>query len=223
MSRGPRSTRALEAALPIAYRRGEVMVFEQRAGSCFDFMTRGPAGPAAVRVDRALRIHGTPAKIAADHADVIDRMNSAVLAPGISRELWLRAPWGTMRFFRIEGTTITELDMLGNERIPLVKGALAGKKRPRWRKNRKLSGAVAEPPACGPDTEAPAGTSPPTPGSPSQSAPAAREPAPVRYLRHRAAEMKRKVGGKPGGSPSAGPAASVPDSQAPGGDDHPPS
>lgn len=223
MSRGPRSARALDAALPIAWRRGEVMFFGQRTGSCFDFMTPGPSGPAAVRVDRALSIHGTPAQIAAAHASSIDRMNAAALPPGLSRELWLWAPWGTMRFFRIEGQTITELDMLGNVRQPLVKGALAGKMRPRWRKSRKKSGTPADPPAPGPVPDATAGASSPAPGLPAPAGSTVSEPAPIRYLRRRAAEMKRVKEAGSGAHPPAGPAAMVSGVTAPGGDDHPPS
>lgn len=236
MSRGPRSTRALEAALPIANRRGEVMFLGQQSGSCFDFITPGPSGPVAVRVDRALRIHGTPAGIAFSHAGSIDRMNAAALPAGLTRELWLWAPWGTMRFFRIEGALITELDMLGNVRQPLVKGALAGKMRPRWRKSRKKTGTTAEQSSPGPVPDATAGASPETPGMvrPARDVPAGapspvpgvpapagntvREPAPVRYLRLRAAEMRRKKEVEAGAHPPKGPAA-----MAPGGDDHPPS
>lgn len=224
MSRGPRSLRAIDAAMPVASRRGEVMVFAQRTGSCFDFMTGGPAGQTAVRVDRALRIHGTPAEIAVAHANVIDRMNAAALAPGVSRELWLWAPWGTMRYFRIEGATITELDLLGNIRLPLVKGALAGKKRQRWRKSRNISGTIAGPgPAPGPDDSPVPGKVPQAAGTPAPKTGTGREPAPVRYLRRRAAAMKPKREERPGVSPPPGAPAGLPGCAVPGGDVPPPS
>ena len=84
-----------------------------------------------------------------------------------------------MRYFRVEGEAITELDRLGTVRAPLVKGALAGAMRPRWRKSRKKSGEPAVQPASG------LGQSPVTGSS-------VREPVPVRYLRRCAAEMKCK-------------------------------
>ncbi len=238
LRRGPRSARALDAAMPVAHRRGEVMFFEQRTGSCFDFMTPGPAGPAAIRVERALRIHGSLAGIARDYADTIDRMNAAVLPPGFSRELWLWAPWGTMRFFRIESATITELDMLGSLRAPLVKGALAGKKRPRWRKSRKKTGLPMQPTAAVPEEPltagengpapgmvpaATTGTPSPAPGTPAPTAGIVREPAPIRYLRHRAAEMRRAKEAEPGAHPPTGPAAGAHGNALPGGDDRSPS
>ncbi len=210
MSRGPRSDKALAAAVPVARMRGEVMFFEQRPGTCFDFMTGGPAGPGAVRVERALRIHGSHAQIAADHAGTIDRITAAALAPGIARELWLWSPWGTMRYFRIEGMSITELDLLGNVRAPLVKGARANAMRPRWRKSRKKSGSATPAPAPGPGHPPAAGNHVETAGtavpgtegalqppgtSPQAPAPAGtsgREPAPVRFLRKRNAELQRK-------------------------------
>lgn len=212
MSHGPRSEKAFEAAIPVARMRGEVMFFERRPGSCFDLMACGPAGPSAIRSERALRIHGSPTQIAADHAGTIDRMNAAALPPGISRELWLWCPWGTMRFFRIEGAAITELDMLGNVRAPLVKGALATKKRPRRGKVSKKTASPVFAPGAGPEQQPdtgnlqPAGPAmpgtrdtpqPPTP-SPSPPAPAGssgREPAPARYLRKRNADLRQEKDG----------------------------
>jgi len=209
MSHGPRSKKAFEAAIPVARMRGEVMFFERGPGSCFDLMAWGPAGPGAIRCERALRIHGSPAQIAADHAGTIDRMNAAALPPGISRELWLWAPWGTMRYFRIESTVITELDMLGNVRSPLVKGALANKKRPRRGKSSKKNVSPVSAPRTGPEKQPdtgnllPAGTAEPGAGgipqppttSPSPPTPAGTsgcDPASVRYLRWRNAKLQQK-------------------------------
>lgn len=223
MSRGPRSDRAIAAAEPIARMRGEVMFLEQRPGACFDLLTSGPAGTSAVRAERSLRIHGTLAGIAADHAGTIARINAAALAPGISRELWLWSPWGTMRYFRIESESITELDRLGAVRAPLVKGALAGAMRPRWRTSRKKSGGGALPTGPGPGQSPAAGdplpavpgpeklpgtgSGPQPPGIPGPAPPAGtgeHESAPVRYLRRRAAEMKRQKEEGAGGERSPG-------------------
>jgi hypothetical protein len=223
MSRGKRSERALEAAVPVAMMRGEVMFLEQRPGTCFDLLASGPAGTSAIRVGLALRIHGSPTQIAQDHADAFARVSAAALSPGISREMWLWSPWGTMRYFRIEGEAIIELDRLGAVRAPLVKGALAGAKRPRWRKPRKAGGAAVvpgpgpvQPPAAG-NPLPPAGASMPgpagipqppgTPGpAPAPASSGTREPAPVRYLRHRAEEKKRLKEAQaavPGSAPSS--------------------
>ena len=187
--------------------RGEVMFLEQRPGSCFDIFVSGPFGTSAICVGRALRIHGTAAEIAQERAGMLARMSASPLAPGISRELWLWAPWGTMRYFRLEDAGIVELDFAGAVRIPLVKGALAGAMRPRYRKSRKKSGAGALPP--GPGTgQSPGPDGVPPPGI-SESAPAptgkdVREPAPVRYLRKKAKE--KALAGKPpgGGEPPMG-------------------
>ena len=70
------------------------MFLEKRPGSCFDFLVSGPVGTSAIRVDRALRIHGSLDLIAAEHAGTLARISAAALTPGISRELWLRSPWG---------------------------------------------------------------------------------------------------------------------------------
>ncbi len=216
MTRGRRSDLALAAAVPVARMRGEVMFFEQRPGACFDLFASGPAGSSAIRVDRTLRIHGSPAEIAREHAEMIARISAAALAPGISRELWLWSPWGTMRFFRVEGETITELDRLGAERAPLMKGPLAGTLRPRWRKPRKKSGDAGllpgsgpeqSPaagnllqPASGPEQSPGTGNEPQPPGTPVPgplAGSSVREPAPVRYLKRKAKE-KSQAGNPPG-------------------------
>lgn len=192
MSKGPRSARAREAALPVARMRGEVMFFEQQPGACFDFLVSGPAGNSAVRVDRALRIHGSLAGIATDYAGTIDRISASALARGILREFWLWSPWGTMRFFRIDGTAIIEIDRLGVLRAPLVKGALAGTMRPRLRKSKKKNADAMVSPDPGPEqSPGPAGGSPEL-GAAGPAGKTVKEPAPVRYLKRRAAEMKRK-------------------------------
>jgi hypothetical protein len=220
VSRGPRSERALAAAEPVAWMRGEVMFLEQRPGTCFDFMVSGPAGNSAIRVERALCIHGSLTVIAARHAGTIDRICAAALAPEISRELWLWAPWGTMRYFRIDGTAITELDRLGVVRAPLVKGALAGTMRPRWKKSKKKSGSTGLPPAPGPERSPGTGPGPQQPGTPGTTGKSGREPAPVRYLRRRAAGIKRK---KEGGAGVAAAGEQAPGSIASGEEDNLPS
>ncbi len=217
MTRGRRSDRALAAAVPVARMRGEVMFFEQRPGACFDILTSGLAGTSAIRIERTRRIHGSPAGIAREHAEMIARISAAALAPGISRELWLWSPWGTMRYFRVEGEAITELDRLGAVRSPLVKGPLAGALRPRWRKSRKKSGDAAVPPgpgpgqspaagnllqpASGPGQSPGTGTGPQPPGTPVPApVPAGsglREPAPVRFLKRKAKEKSQE--GNPAG------------------------
>ena len=221
MSRGKRSYRALDAAIPVAMMRGEVMFLEQRPGACFDFLVSGPAGTSAIRVDRALRIHGSLAEIAVYRSETLARISAAALAPGISREFWLWSPWGTMRYFRVEGEAITELDRLGAVRAPLVKGPLAGALRPRWRKSRKKSGSATLQPAPGPGQSSAAGNLqqsvpgpeqspgpadlPRPPGAPGPApAPAGsgvREPAPVRYLRRTAGEKSRAGSPAGGGEP----------------------
>jgi hypothetical protein len=201
MSKGPRSPRALAAAVPVAMMRGEVMFFEQRPGTCFDFIVSGPAGNSAIRVDRCLRIHGSLAGIAADYAGTIARISASALARGILREFWLWSPWGTMRFFRIEGTAIIEIDRLGVVRAPLVKGALAGTVRPRWRKSKKKNAGALVSPDSGPEQNPETAGECQPPGVPVPAGENEKESAPVRYLKRRAAEMKCKREEEAGPSP----------------------
>ncbi|NMB79402.1 MAG: hypothetical protein GYA23_09965 [Methanomicrobiales archaeon] len=229
MSRGPRSPRALAAALPVAQVRGELMLLEKRPGTCFDFLVSGPATTSVIRVDRALRIHGTPAEIASGFSDTISRISAASLAPDISRELWLWSPWGTMRYFRIEGVDITELDPLGNVRMPLVKGACAGAGQFRHKTSRKKTGCPTfplQPSGPAPDTGVamipqPSGIASAAPGPATGSG---TEPAPIRYLKHRAKEMLKETGQKKTGIVSGSvPASDTCGSIASGGESDPPS
>ena len=202
MSKGPRSDRALEAALPVASKRGEVMILEKHPGSCFDFLVSGPPGTSAVQVIRVPHIHGTLAGIAAEHTARIARICAAPLTFGITRELWFWSPWGTMRFFRIAGLPLTELDLLGNVRDTLVKGSGSGSLRSRWRKSRKRSArhSASHIPQPAPDTGEEAQSSGPTEPGPA----GVREPAPARFLRRKAREMA--AAGNNSGSPGDSPA-----------------
>jgi hypothetical protein len=218
MSRGRRSDRARAAAVPVAAMRGEVLFLNRRPDTCFDFIISGPSGTSAVRVGRALRIHGSLLEIAAEYTDTLDRIRAAALTFGMAREFWLWSPWGTMRYFRINGPLISELDLLGNERLPLVKGSLKGTMRPRWRKRGKKSrGRVPE---SGPEECTDPGGDPSAPGSgemtgrvsktgPESETPPApagkivHEPAPVRFLRRRVSAKKDAA--TPAGKAAAGP------------------
>jgi hypothetical protein len=201
----------MEAAIPVARMRGEVMFFEQQPGSCFDFLVSGPAGNSAVRVDRALRIHGSIAGIAADYAGTIERISASALARGILREFWLWSPWGTMRFFRIDGTAILEIDRLGNVRAPLVKGALAGVVRPRCRKSKKKNADAAVLPDPAPEQNPGTAGVSQVPEGAEPAGKTVKEPTPVRYLRRRAAEMKRrKEEERAGAGPARNPGPEIP-------------
>jgi hypothetical protein len=134
MSRGIPSQKALDAALPVAQARGEVMFFRQDPGTPCNFLINYAGGGAVVRIRRARRLHCTMHEIEAQNIEPLDLLRSARLTPGITREFWLWSPNGTMRFFRVQDAGLTELDRHGEPLKPPGPGSAAGKNSP-WQKN----------------------------------------------------------------------------------------
>ena len=128
MSRGIPSQKALDAALPVAQARGEVMFFRQDPGTPCNFLINYAGGGAVVRVRRARRLHCSVPEIVTQHSEPLNLLRSAKLSPGITREFWLWSPYGTMRFFRVEDDGLIELDRQGEPLKPLVPGSAGGKK-----------------------------------------------------------------------------------------------
>ncbi len=169
MSRGIPSQKALDAALPVAQARGEVMFFRQDPGTPCNFLINYAGGGAVVRIRRSRRLHSTVPEIAAQNIESLDLLRSATLSPGITREFWLWSPYGTMRFFRVEDAGLIELNRQGEPLKPPGPGSAAGKKsagkknpvlktaNPAFRKNEspeKSLGTIAQPPCTSkPDHE----------------------------------------------------------------------
>jgi hypothetical protein len=128
MSRGIPSQKALDAALPVAQARGEVMFFRQDPGTPCNFLINYAGGGVVVRIRRTRRLHSTVPEIAAQNIESLDLLRSATLSPGITREFWLWSPYGTMRFFRVEDIGLIELDRQGEPLKPPGPGFSAGKK-----------------------------------------------------------------------------------------------
>jgi hypothetical protein len=161
MSRGLPSQKALDAALPVAQARGEVMFFRQDPGTPCNFLINYAGGGAVVHIRRSRRLYCTISEIIAQNIEPLDRLRLAVLSPGITREFWLWSPYGTMRFFRVEDTGLIELDRQGKPLKPTASGFTAGKKsygqknpalksgNPAFRKNESLEkspGTILQPP-----------------------------------------------------------------------------
>lgn len=161
MSRGIPSQKALNAALPVAQARGEVMFFRQDPGTPCNFLINYNGGGAVVHIRRTRRLYCTIPEIIAQNIEPLDRLRSAVLSPGITREFWLWSPYGTMRFFRVEDATLIELDRQGEPLKPPAGGFAAGKRSygqknlvlksgsPAFRKNESpetFPGTITQPP-----------------------------------------------------------------------------
>lgn len=223
MSRGKPSLRALDAAVRVAQARGEVIFLRQYPGSTCDFFIDGAGGLTAVSLKRSLRIRACLDEISRQYHETLIYISSAEHAAGIAREFWLWSKYGTMRFFRIEGLVLTELNRFGVPLNPPVSCILAaslktgavlpGKKygEPGSGKNIfPVNVPVPEPgksffpekiPGAGQGSPAVPG---PVPGG-------QREPAPVRYLRRMAVERQKAkvlstglIPDKPGGGTPPG-------------------
>jgi hypothetical protein len=188
MTRGIPSQKALDAALHVAQARGEVMFFRQDPGTPCNFLINYAGGGVVVRVRRTRRLHCSVPEIAIQNIEPLDLLRSASLPPGITREFWLWAPSGSLRFFRVEDTGLIELDRHGEPLNSLVCGSDAGNKSARQKNtvqnsNKPESGKNESP-------EKPSGTIA-LPGckskpDPEQNRTGESDPPAIRYLRCRA-------------------------------------
>ena len=191
MSRGIPSQKALDAALPIAQARGEVMFFRQDPGTPCNFLITYTGGGTVVRIRRARRLHCSVPEIVTQNIEPLNLLRSVTLFPGITREFWLWSPHGTMRFFRVDDGGLIELDRQGEPLKPLVFGSAGGKKSVGQKnpvlktsntasgKNEsteKSPGTISQPPCTSkPDHE--------------QSRTGESDSPAIRYLRHRVKKM----------------------------------
>jgi hypothetical protein len=212
VSKGMPSRKAFDAAVAIASARGEVIFLKTRPGSACDFLIRTPYGIIAVTVRRTRRIRAGIDEIAYEYRETLNLIRASDTCPGIYCEFWLWSPYGTMRFFGIDGFRLTELSLTGLPLVPPVSGRFAGQ-----------PDTCMDTPATMPDTGhagqtnfpekvpgAAAGQKNPDAASmvPAPAQPAPAEPHYIRFLRRRNAEIQRKkeesraAGGEPDARPS---------------------
>jgi hypothetical protein len=199
MSRGMPSEKALDAARNIARARGRVVTVESWEGRDCDFLIEGPYGLAAITVRRTRRIRAGPAEIAERFRETLNAVRAGGHCGGVAGEFWLWSPYGTMRFFAVEGFELVELTRFGLPLMPPVTGKFSGmpatgQKTPKKNPGTAPAGADTVPeqrtPEIIPGSDTHAGA--PCPAGTSAGRPAPPEPLPVRYLRWRNAEIRRK-------------------------------
>ena len=110
------------------------------------------------------------------------------------REFWLWSPYGSMRFFRIEGSVLTELDRRGVPLSPQVTATVtvtkkAGADEPVKKKSNTKPGEKIFPEKIPGTDTGPRPAEVPGP-EPAQSPKVEHETAPIRYLRRRAREQR---------------------------------
>lgn len=124
MKRGPNVSKGIVLAIPHALRRGQVMIFLASLMNLAEILITGSGLFVLVRIRLSRKLSARIADIEADFRDVIDGLRTVPRFGPVSCELWLYSRYGTMRYFRIEDTSIVEIDPFG---APLVRtGTIAG-------------------------------------------------------------------------------------------------
>jgi len=108
MTRGPAPVIWMDAALPVAEARGQVMRFNHSVRNLADLVIVGTGTLAFVRLRKVQCLHGPPEEI---EGDLRNEVNILRRIPGgsVSRELWPYSRYGILRFFRVEETGLVEL------------------------------------------------------------------------------------------------------------------
>ena len=113
MTKGPVPQKALDLALPVARARGVVILCQRHRGSFASFVIAGPGGTAIVCVGRTRLLNNLPGDIEAQFAYGMAGLRRVPPAPGRSCELWACDYYGNLRFFRLDGAGVVEIDRNG--------------------------------------------------------------------------------------------------------------
>jgi len=165
-------------AVPVALRRGHVMVFIPSLLNLAEFLITGNGWFVMVRVRLARKICASIAEIEAEFRDEISGLRLVSQSGPVSCELWLYSRYGTLRHFRVGDAGLVEVDCYG---------ALPGQVKPAVTVS--FPGEENAPAVKGPVAAGPA-----VPGTPDKRNPI------LRWLAKRNAAMKTGEGAYPSGS-----------------------
>lgn len=113
MKRGPSMPRGIAFALPVALRRGHVMIFIPSLVNIGEFLIAGNGFFVLVGIRFARRIRAALNEIEAEFAGAITDLRLAPRTGPVSCELWLYSRYGTLRHFRVNDTALAETDLYG--------------------------------------------------------------------------------------------------------------
>jgi hypothetical protein len=113
MTKGPVPKKAIDIALPVARARGVVILCQRHRGSIASFVIAGPGWTAIVYLGRTRRLSDLPVGIALQFGYGLDGLRRIPPAPGRSCEIWACDYSGNLRFFRLSGTGVVEIDIRG--------------------------------------------------------------------------------------------------------------
>jgi hypothetical protein len=105
--------KGIAIALPVATRRGHVMIFIPSLFNIGDFIIAGAGAFVIVRIRYTEKLHLDIRQIETDFQTTIAGLRSVPRPGPVSCELWLYSRYGTLRYFRIGDTGIDEVDCNG--------------------------------------------------------------------------------------------------------------
>jgi len=120
MTKGPVPQKAIDIALPVARARGFVILCQRHRGNIASFIIAGPDWTAIVYLGRTKRLNELPGEIASQFGYGIAGLRRVPPAPGRSCEIWACDYYGNLRFFRLTGAGVVEIDMNGNVLEPVI-------------------------------------------------------------------------------------------------------
>lgn len=114
MSRGPLPHKGIALAMPAARARGFVILCRHYSGFVCDLVIAEPVRTTIVRICRSRRLYDSVAGMAGQFQAGIAGLCRVPRGTGRSREIWAVDYYGNLRFFRVEGTGLLEIDRHGS-------------------------------------------------------------------------------------------------------------
>lgn len=113
MTRGPLPHKGIGIAMPVALARGFVILCRHYYGFVCDLVIAEAGRTAIVRIFRTKRLHDTVAGMAGQFRNGIAGLARVLPDPGRSLEIWACDYYGNLRFFRVVGQGLREIDCHG--------------------------------------------------------------------------------------------------------------
>jgi hypothetical protein len=130
MTRGRRPLNAIDEAVEIAGRRGNVEQVTGKRGRAFDFIIFEPYRNVFVKVKRSQASFTYALEILLHYQREIASLHRVALTNVTAREFWVRSPNGTWQFFLIRHDSVLEIRADGmyipRESIPVRTVDLSG-------------------------------------------------------------------------------------------------
>jgi hypothetical protein len=114
MTRGRRPQKAIDVALPLAQKRGEVFPVFREKEYAADLVIVSEAWIIFVRVKRTRRLHCSIAEIENQFSETIAILRSLLQREDLIRELWICSTHERWRFFQVEPDRLVEINHEGN-------------------------------------------------------------------------------------------------------------